>query len=141
MKSTRPYEMRARADAKAQTRARILGAVLAIAEDAFDLDPTLDAVATRAEVSVQTVLRHFGSREALLGAALEQASSAVENERAAPVGDVAAAVDAIVDHYELRGDFVLRLLGREHDDARVAEIVGSGRVLHRRWVEEVFAPW
>ncbi len=140
MKSTRPYEMRARADAKAQTRARILLAVRELAEETLNLDPTLDAVAARAGVSVQTVLRHFGTRDGLFDAALEAATESMVDERAVPVGDVPGAVQAIVDHYELRGDFVIRLLAREEDDPRMAQVTARGRVTHREWVDTVFAP-
>lgn len=140
MKSTRPYEMRARADAKAQTRARILLAVRELAEETLNLDPTLDAVAARAGVSVQTVLRHFGTRDGLFDAALAAASADMVDERATPVGDPAAAARAIVDHYELRGDFVIRLLAREDDDARMAQVTARGRQTHREWVETAFGP-
>lgn len=140
MKSTRTYEMRARADAKAQTRTRILSAVRQLAEETLNLDPTLDAVAAAAGVSVQTVLRHFGSRDRLFDAALTAASAEMVDERAAPVGDIPGAVRAIVEHYELRGDFVLGLLTREPLDARIAQVVAHGRTVHRAWVQEVFAP-
>ena len=140
MKETRPYVMRARADAKAQTRERILQAVVEHAEETFELDPKLDAIAARAEVSVQTILRHFGSRDGLFDAALELGAETYTDERLVPVGDVGAAVETIVAHYEHRGDFVIRMLGREHDDHRVQRIVEAGRASHRQWVADVFAP-
>ncbi|MBO9533793.1 MAG: TetR/AcrR family transcriptional regulator [Solirubrobacteraceae bacterium] len=132
---------RARADASAQTRARILGAVHEHAQATLDLDPTLAAIADRAGVSVQTVLRHFGSRDALLDAAIDAVGREVADERAAPPGDLDVAVRTLVEHYELRGDFVLRMLAREPDDARLARVVALGRAQHRAWVEAVFAPW
>lgn len=141
MKSTRPYQMRARADAKAQTRSRILLAVRELAEETLNLDPTLDAVAGRAGVSVQTVLRHFGTRDGLFDAALDAASADMVDERATPVGDVAAAATSIVDHYELRGDVVIRMLARDEDDARMAQVTARGRETHREWVDAVFAPF
>lgn len=140
MKETRPYVMRARADAKAQTRERILRAVVEHAEETFELDPTLDVIAGRAEVSVQTILRHFGSRDGLFDAALELGSAAFSDERGTPVGDVGGAVRTIVEHYERRGDFVIRLLGREHHDERVQQIVIPGKASHRQWVTDVFGP-
>lgn len=140
MKETRPYVQRARADAKAQTRERILRAVVDHAEETFDLDPTLDVIAARAGVSVQTILRHFGSRDGLFDAAVERGSDAYTDERAVPVGDIAEAVRTIVSHYERRGDFVIRMLAREHHDQRVQQIVGPGKASHRQWVTDVFAP-
>jgi len=140
VETRRPYTMGRRAAAVEATRHRILAAVLALAEETLDLDPTLEAVARRAGVSVQTVLRHFGTRDALFDAAVDGANAAVVEERATPAGDVDAAVRVLVDHYERRGDFVLHLLGHERDDARFARAVEPGRALHRTWVEEVFAP-
>ncbi|WP_432994262.1 TetR/AcrR family transcriptional regulator [Dactylosporangium sp. CA-233914] len=139
MSAPRSYTMRARADAKAATRLRVLRAVLELSEEKMTIEITLDEVASRAGTSVQTVLRHFGSRDALLDEAVRLASAEVEQERRVPAGDVAGAIDAVVAHYERRGDFVLRLLGQEHDP-RIAAVVGPGKQLHRRWVCETFRP-
>ena len=139
MDRPRAYTMRARADAKAATRLRVLRAVLELSEEKMTIEITLDEVASRAGTSVQTVLRHFGSRDGLLDEAVKLASAEVEQERRAPVGDIGGAIRAIVAHYERRGDFVVRLLGQEHDP-RVAAVVGPGKLLHRRWVEDVFRP-
>lgn len=132
--------MGARAEAMAGTRRRILRAVRDLAFETLNLAPTLETVADRAGVSVQTVLRHFGDRDSLLDAALDAATAETVAEREAPAGDVAAAVRIIVDHYELRGDFVVHLLGHEQDDSRYSRITEPGRVLHRKWVTDVFAP-
>lgn len=140
MKVRRSYTMGARAAAVDATRQRILAAVVELAEQTLDLDPTLDAVAERAGVSVQTVLRHFGSRDALFDAALASGSADVVRERETPVGDIDAAVRVIVEHYERRGDFVAHLLGHERDQPRIARVVAPGRTLHREWVEQTFAP-
>jgi AcrR family transcriptional regulator len=140
VKSKRPYTMGARAEAVTGTRQRITGAVRELAFQDYELDPTLEAVAGRAGVSVQTVLRHFGDRERLFDAALDEAIADITAEREAPAGDVGAAVRVIVTHYEARGDFVVHLLGHERDNPRVARITGPGRRLHREWVAVVFAP-
>jgi AcrR family transcriptional regulator len=139
MTEPRKYTMRARADAKAATRLRMLRSALELSEEKMTIEITLDEVASRAGTSVQTVLRHFGSRDGLLDEVTAYAAAEVEQERRAPAGDVGEAVAAVVAHYEKRGDFVLRLLGQEHD-RRIARVVGPGKHLHRRWVEESFRP-
>jgi AcrR family transcriptional regulator len=131
--------MRARAEAKAATRLRVLRAVLELSEEKMTIEITLDEVASRAGASVQTVLRHFGSRDGLLDEAVKLASIEVEQERQVTAGDIDGAVEAVVAHYEKRGDFVLRLLGQEHDP-RIAAVVTPGKQLHRGWVEESFGP-
>jgi AcrR family transcriptional regulator len=129
-----------RTAAAADTRARILGAVVELSMEKLTVDIALGDVANRAAVSVQTILRHFGNREGLLDAAVEFATVEIVRERAAPIGDARAAVHVIVDHYESRGDWVIALLGQELWDARIRRITELGRQTHRAWVETVFAP-
>ena len=140
MKATRSYTMSARADAVRETRDRILEATLAVAAAKPLAALTLGDVASLAEVTVQTVLRHFDSREQLLDVAANHAAAQVKQERATCVGDVEAAVRTVVAHCERRGDAVLVLLAQDQWDARVQAVTDTGRAFHRRWVAEVFAP-
>lgn len=140
MKATRTYTMRARAEATASTRARILDAVIALSEERLSLEIVLADVAERAGVSVQTVLRHFGSRNELFEHAQARQVAGVRAERATPVGDVAAAVDTIVTFYDRIGNWSLRLQAQEHSDPLTRRTIERGRRIHRDWVEEVFAP-
>ena len=64
--------MQARAESAAATRARILEAAATAMRRQFRPDIRLDAVAAEAGVSVQTVLRVFGSRRQLLDEVAEQ---------------------------------------------------------------------
>jgi AcrR family transcriptional regulator len=130
--------MRARAASTRATRDEILMATIALAYELERVDFSLEQVAGRAGRSVQTVLRHFGSRDALLEAAIQRGVSEVAAERRPPDGDPEAALDLLVAHYEKRGRFSLRLLamGVERDAATVTI---PGRQLHRSWVDEVFA--
>ena len=113
MKATRPYVMTARAEAVAQTRERILQAITGLAGRGPLAAISLADVAADANVSVQTVLRQFGSRDGLIDAAVETAHQRIVNERTAPSGDVPAAVSALVDSYEKGGDGSILLLGQE----------------------------
>jgi AcrR family transcriptional regulator len=141
MKATRSYTMTARAEAAERTRVRILDAAIDLATTRLLADVSLDDIAAGAGVSVQTVLRRFGSRAGLIEAATLHGSQQVGEERVAPVGDVTAAIDVVVDHYELRGDGVVLLLAQETTDPQVRRITDNGRRLHRDWVETVFAPY
>ncbi|MET0812248.1 MAG: helix-turn-helix domain-containing protein [Microbacterium sp.] len=138
--SVRPYRQQARAEAAERTRIDILEATVGLALDGAHASFSLNDVAARAEVSVQTVLRHFGTREGLFEAALAYGTASITEERAAPAGDLAAAVSALVGHYERRGDGVIRLLAQEPFDARIAVVTRRGRVTHRRWVEGLVPP-
>jgi AcrR family transcriptional regulator len=141
MNTTRTYTMTARARAVEETRGRIIDACVALHGERPVTEIGLDDIAVRAGVSVQTVLRHFGSRAGLEEASFERAQQAVADERRTPVGDVAAAVHVIVDHYERRGDMALLMLAQETHQDLMARITEQGKALHRAWVGEVFAPF
>jgi AcrR family transcriptional regulator len=141
MNTTRSYTMGARALAVEETRRRILQATFDLATDRRIADISLDVVAQASGVSVQTVLRQFGSRGALVDAAFEFANAQVVDERRAPVGDVEAALRIVTDHYELRGDTALLMLAQEDTDPVVRQMTSHGKAMHRAWVGEVFAPY
>lgn len=138
MKTTRNYTMRARAEQVERTRARILHAVIDLAGERPLAACTLPAIADRAEVSVQTVLRVFGSRDGLFSQAIERTSVDVLAERLADPDDVPASLAALVDQYDLRGDLVLLLLGQESWEPVAAAAVSRGKTAHREWVGTVF---
>jgi AcrR family transcriptional regulator len=137
----RPYRMGARAEAAAETGRRILSAVVELHMERFFDQVSLEDVAERAGVTVQTVIRRFGSKQRLIEAATEAANSEVTHQRdQAPVGDIEGAVRNLVDHYEEWGDGVLRLLAQEERVAAFRSVTDTGRTLHYEWVERVFAP-
>lgn len=137
MKS-RKYDMGTRQQAKTATRDVIIRAAIDtfMAERSFAI--TLPAVAKRAQVTVKTVLRHFGSRDGLVDAAWAQAYDEVMAERVPPQGDPEAALNVLIAHYDRRGGVVLAMLADE-TDPRAARMNSAGRLAHREWVEEVFA--
>jgi AcrR family transcriptional regulator len=141
MKEKREYVMRARADAVEETRRRMLAAAQEVGRETMSLDIALRDVAERAEVSVQTVLRHFGSREGLLSATLEfvQADLLRKRGRLEPT-DPAAGIAALVDEYEDSGDWVITMLGQESAHPQVRRMTETGRAMHRRWVRTVLHP-
>jgi AcrR family transcriptional regulator len=133
--------MGARAQAVEETRRRILHTTFELANDRRVSEISLEDVARGAEVSVQTVLRQFGSRADLVDATFEFAHAEVVEERRAPVGDIAAALRVVLDHYELRGDASLLMLAQEATDPVVRRMTDRGKAMHRAWVAEVFAPY
>jgi len=137
----RRYIMRERAESTAATRERIVHATITTAMERRSLEVTLQEVAERAGVTVQTVLRHFGSREGLLDAATAVAGAEVDAERRVTPGDVHEAVRAVVGHYERVGDFVVALLAESQRSERARAITEPGKALHREWVREHFAPY
>ena len=137
----RPYRMSARAEAAAETGRRILEAVIELHRERFFDQVSLEDIAERAGVTVQTVLRRFGSKERLVEAAAEEANRQVTHQRyEAPIGDIEGAVNNLVEHYEEWGDSALRLLAQEERVPAFRSITDAGRALHYEWVERTFGP-
>jgi AcrR family transcriptional regulator len=140
MKQQRSYSMLVRAASAEATRRRIVEVAVDQVRSRFRSDIRLEDVARGAEVSVQTVLRLFGSRSGLLELALGQLRGEItaQRGRAAP-GGIDGGVSALFDHYEQVGDLVIRNLAEEGDPG-VQPILEGGRVQHREWVERQFGP-
>ncbi len=138
---TRPYTQTRRAEAAAATATRVIEAQTQLFLETGDV-PTLDAVAQRAGVAVQTILRRFGSKEGLLTASFEAYRQRIADQRdQAPVGDIEGAVDNLGQHYSESADLALRLLAIEGASATATEATRQARAVHRAWVERVFAPY
>jgi AcrR family transcriptional regulator len=136
----RPYRMVARAASSVATGERILDAAVAAFWERPTDQVSLDDIARRACVSVQTVIRRFGGREGLVAAAIERESQRVQVERdPAAVTDARGAVSQLVTHYESMGDRVLAMLAEEVRNPALRDVAGPGRRLHRSWCESVFA--
>lgn len=127
----RPYRMTARADAAAATGERILDAAAALFWELPTDQIVLAEVAARAGVTVQTVIRRFGGKEALLAATVERELARPRRERSVPPDEPELAVAAILDHYEELGPGILRLLAAESTSPVLAEYAERGRQAHR----------
>jgi len=137
----RPYHMSTRAASAAATGQRILRAFLDLYMTYWLEDLTLDEVAARAGVSVQTVLRRYRSKAGLIQAAGESLYQQVSNQRnQAPVGNISGAVANLMDHYEAVGDLTIRTLAQEQRHEALHIFAERGRALHRAWVETAFSP-
>jgi AcrR family transcriptional regulator len=137
----RPYRMRARAEAAAVTGRRILEAAIELHRERFFDQVSLEDIAERAGVTVQTVIRRFGNKERLIEAAAEEGTRQVIRQRdQAPVGDVDGAVENLVDHYEEWGESALRLLAQEERVPAFRSVTDAARAFHHEWVERTFAP-
>jgi len=137
MKTSRPYEQTARRAATAQTRAAILDAGLALSREKLSVEIVLSDIAERANVSVQTVLRHFSSREGLFDALHAYGAERVREQRRTPTGHLDDDMRVLVEHYEQWGDLSISLLAQENTDPHARAVTTQGRALHRSWVEHL----
>ena len=137
----RTYQMQARAASAAATAERILNAAVQVYWEDDGDELSLDEVARRAGVTVQTVIRRFGGKQGLFIAAVDRETERVRRQRSeAPVGDVPGAVRVLLANYETTGDRMLVVLAEEQRTPSTAVILDRGRKLHREWCARVFAP-
>ncbi len=135
----RTYDMTTRGAAKTATRDAIMRACIDLFTEQRSLAISLPAVAERADVTVKTVLRHFGSREALIDAACQKMfDDAVAERSTLPDENPSRALEVLIAHYERRGEMVLAMLAQENNDPRTKSMTDAGRTKHRQWVETVF---
>lgn len=92
-----------------------------------------------AGVSVQTVLRAFGSKEGLILDAIGTFRLREGRVLAGPARSVGEAVTVLFEDYEQIGDRVIRMLADEHRIPGFAEVAAGGRESHRSWVEATFS--
>lgn len=139
--STRTYVKVARAAGEERTRDALMNAAEDILFNESWTGASLDAIAARAGVTKQTLLRHFGSKEGLLAEAAARTRDEISEQRfAAPVGDVAGTIDNLLEHYDAYGERS-RTVGALGGDGALAEVATDARQLHYDWVEHVFSPW
>lgn len=138
--TTRTYTQTKRADATERTRRSMLDAAQHLFREEGELDPSLEQVAERAGCSTRSIIRHFGSKEGLMEAAIADATEAIAAGRRVAPGNVDAAVRTLVDHYERLGDEVIRWLGSAERYPLVQQVVEAGTTMHLEWVGAVFAP-
>ena len=138
----RPYVQVARARAVEETEQGILAAAYArFRTEDYD-DVTLDRLAADAGVTVQTVIRRFGSKEGIVKALAQSVSADIMAQRGqAPAGDLRAITANLVEHYEAEGDMAMHLLRQETRVGAFAEATAQGKRLHAQWCGRVFSPW
>lgn len=138
--ASRPYRQRRRAAAAEANTERILQAAL----DLFVERPwdqiTLAAVAERAGVGLQTLIRRVGTKDGLSRAVNEWIVPQVEATRGEPSSsDPHEVASALARHYERWGASTDRMLRQEDASPALAEAAAGGRRAHREWVEAAFA--
>lgn len=138
--ATRSYQMSARAEAVEQTRRAVMQATIARYLQAGMDGLTLDQVAQQAGVTVQTILRHFGSKEGLVSSTVDFARADIlRARRVEPSDDVHTAVEKLLAAYEAFGELNWQLLRDETRDPTIHGLLEEARATHRDWLEKVFS--
>lgn len=121
------------------TRERIIATAMEQFGSAWYDDVTLRGIADAAGVALQTVVNHFGSKEALFLVVGERVGERVAQARwSVEAGDVDAAIAVLVADYERNGDATVRNLAVEEKVAAVRPMIDLGRRGHEAWVQHAF---
>jgi AcrR family transcriptional regulator len=133
--------MRKRAEAVHATRESILDATRQLLIERIDPDAvSLEDVAERASLTEMTVIRHFGSKAALMDATEKREQARISAaKRPVQPHDVAEAIRVLYDHYEADGDWILRMQALELSHPKVRAVLMRARGAHRRWAADTFA--
>lgn len=137
----RVYRQSTRAAAAEATGERILDAFAGHMGRRWFDEIRLEDVARDAGVTVQTVLRRFGSKEQLLEAMHRRMDGQIRRRRGVTPGDVQGVIAALVEDYEAVGDLAIRLLAQEDRYPALKAVTDEGRAGHRQWMAQAFAPW
>jgi len=138
----RTYDMTRRAKSAALTTETIIEATETLLTNTTLNEITLNAIAQKADVTVQTVLRHMKSIDGCLQAVADQVFERVKKQRETNgPANISTAVDNLITHYEKEGKLVLNLLDQEQSgDSSAKDFTNRGRAYHREWVQKLLAP-
>lgn len=131
--------MRARAEAVEATRERIARAAMQrFLAESYD-DVTIASVARDANVSHQTLLNHFESKDGLFAAAAERFSADLAASREGrATSDPESVVAVLMEQFERSGDGNVRLALLYERIEAVRAGLEQGRANHQGWLAEVF---
>lgn len=139
---TRTYDMSRRSQKAEQTSQNIVAATEWLLTEKSLEEITLNNIAQKAGVTVQTVLRHMESRDGCLHAVADRVSSRIDKQRGSTEpGNIPVIIESLIEHYEKEGKLVLNILAQEHKgDSFASSFTTEGRAYHRKWVERCFGP-
>lgn len=124
----------------ALTKQRILLAVRKLFDESRLNDISIQAIAARANVSVQSIYRHFESRDGLIDQFLDEMAVLVENYplEAAP-GNIYSIVKNLLHYYQENAPLLLRLQMQTDDSPKLSACWAVVQRSHLAWVRANFS--
>ncbi|HET8588834.1 MAG TPA: TetR/AcrR family transcriptional regulator [Nakamurella sp.] len=137
----RPYRQRARARAADERTERIMRAADELFREVPFEQLTLAAVAERAGVGLQTLIRRVGTKDGLVRAAMQHGAPQLQRFRGQiPPPDPERVAAIVCEQYEQMGETIDRMIRQEDSSPALKEAVAAGRASHADWVQRTFAP-
>jgi len=136
MPDKRRYRMGARAQKAAETRQRVFDAAIALFGAHAYEQVSLQDIASRAGVGLQTVVRIGASKDELFVTAARQIQLDVALRLAAvPNRGLVSTLEFLVDLYEEWGDPLIRMMAQEDRIPAVHELFQGGRRAQVLWID------
>jgi AcrR family transcriptional regulator len=135
----RAYDMRNRAANAAATRQLVALSARRLFQDRWYEEVSLQDVAQEAGVSLATVTRFFPLKSKLLLASIFADKPRTPSTDWRP-GDIAGAIDLLVDSYEDTGMWMVRHYATALRVPELQPIVAQTRAMTRGWIAQVCAP-
>lgn len=138
---TRKYDSSNRKAQAEARREKILKCAAKLLVENHKDEFRLEDVAQLAGVSVQTILRAFGSKDRLLVKTLEQEAPAALNFSIysnIKTEDLDQLVASLFKVYDQIGDLVIHALSHEHRSPEFQKSLDVGRDFHKDWVSTAF---
>lgn len=121
------------------TRQRLTSAVRAMMRDFWLEDLSIQQIATQAAVSVPSIYRHFGSREALISAALEESMLVSQSFPEAPQQlSLSSILDPLANYYEQNGVLLLKIKYQQERHAGMSAQWRAIQKQHQQWIWDHF---
>lgn len=133
------YKADVQSEIKTLTRLRILAACRDLFLEKWVDQITLEDVARQANVTVQTLLRHFGTRDALVNLAISEIDLGIQMRKVPPQqGNLQTITSAVTEFYEVYGLYLLRAIALEDRFPQLNLLLTRSRRMHREWVQHSF---
>ncbi|MHB8133178.1 MAG: TetR/AcrR family transcriptional regulator [Anaerolineaceae bacterium] len=134
------YRASIQSEIRELTHKRILDAVWDLSLDFWLDEITLSQIADRANVSVQTLFRHFDSRDVLIEKSLENFIQTIRDLRSDTLDvSVQSIVDTLLNSYEQNGNWFFRLQSQENRFPGRAKWNRAWQEIQLEWVQRNFS--
>lgn len=129
VKSRRPYRSRVRAEQAAQTRLRILEASGELFAELGYVATTIDAVAARAGVAVDTIYAIFGTKKGLLSALIDLRVTGSTEGSDVLAGEGPRALRTMSDRRQMLAGFAADVVARIERVRTIDDVMQSAAVI------------
>ena len=128
-----------RAEAKAASKDLILDAAERLFSQELYENVSLKSIAGEAGFGIQTVLRHFPTKESLFLASVTRSLEKADKSRNyLPGQSLEESVLQLLSYYESHGTIIIHYLNQVATNPAFAPITQAGREAHARWTEVLF---